>query len=94
MKQVRVAHPEKCSGCILCCLVCSFFQSSEKKFQPSKSFIRPYRKDKTNRFDVEILPDCVHCGACVAYCEYGVLEKVEGSYDGHPRRLYRQDIKS
>ena len=76
MKQTRVTHPENCSGCLLCQLVCSFFQSPEKKFQPSGSFIRPHRIDRTNRFDVEILPDCVHCGACVSYCEYGVLERV------------------
>ncbi len=75
-KQTRVVHPEKCSGCLMCQLVCSFFQSPEKKFQPSAAHIRPSRVEGTNRFRVELLAGCMQCGACASYCEYGVLEKV------------------
>jgi len=75
MKPVRIAHPEKCSGCGLCQLVCSFFQSPAKQFQPSAAYIHPHRINGANRFEVRILPECVQCGLCASYCEYGVLEK-------------------
>lgn len=68
-----VAHPENCSGCITCQLVCSFFNGQEGSFQPSRARIQVRRVGGLNRFRAELLPDCTGCGRCAEHCEYGVL---------------------
>nr|HID57901.1 hypothetical protein [Desulfobacterales bacterium] len=72
-KRVKVANIENCSGCQICALVCSFFTSDEKRFSLSQTWIKVSRQKSENRFQVELLPQCTHCGLCVKYCYYGVL---------------------
>jgi len=72
-KKVKVVNIENCSGCQVCALVCSFFISDEKKFSLSQARIKVSPKGGENRFQVELLPQCTHCGICAKYCYYDVL---------------------
>ena len=65
---------ENCSGCLLCCLACSFFTSPERVFNLSRSMIK-VRRAQDRRFRIEFSEDCTACGICVDYCHYGVLSK-------------------
>ncbi len=76
-KKVKVTNPENCSGCQMCALVCSFFNSKEKHFSLSKALIKISRINGEERFRAEILPQCNNCGICTKFCLYNVLEKVE-----------------
>jgi Fe-S-cluster-containing hydrogenase component 2 len=73
MPEVKAIKEEKCSGCRLCALACSFFVSPERVFSLSKAQIRIDRIDGQNRFTVHLLEGCLGCGICVEYCHYGVL---------------------
>lgn len=77
-KTVRVLNADNCSGCQLCQMVCSFFNDEEKKFNPSRAHIKISRHNGENRFRVDLLPGCTHCGLCVHYCYYDVLSGEKG----------------
>lgn len=66
--------PENCSGCLLCCLACSFFNSPERVFNLSRSMIK-VRGAQDGGFEIEFSEDCTGCGLCVNYCHYGALGK-------------------
>ena len=69
--------PEKCAGCQLCRLICSF--THEEVFNPSKSqIIVDFVGDG---FKVRFTDDCAGCGACADYCLYGALVKKNGEAD-------------
>lgn len=77
-RQVRIANMANCSGCQLCQLVCSFFNSPQRKFNPAQAHIKISRLGGENRFAVKLLPACTHCGLCTVYCQYEVLEHSQG----------------
>jgi len=68
---------EKCAGCQICRLICSF--THEKVFNPSKSRIIVDFVD--DGFEVRFTDDCSKCGTCAEYCLYGALEKAGGEKD-------------
>lgn len=72
-KSTTVIAEENCSGCLMCTLACSFFNTPERVFNPSKAFITVDRKEGQNQFKVDFLDDCIDCGICSEYCHYGVL---------------------
>ena len=68
-----VAIWEKCRGCQICQLICSFVH--EKVFNPTKAAIRIERLARETEFGVTFTPLCDRCGVCVRYCLYGALSK-------------------
>lgn len=70
---VAVVAEENCSGCLICALACSFFNTPERVFNPSRAYIQVERKSGENEFRVRFQPECLHCGICKDYCPYGVL---------------------
>ncbi|MEM2150315.1 MAG: 4Fe-4S binding protein [Candidatus Bathyarchaeia archaeon] len=66
-RRVRIkSDPEKCVGCMLCELICSF--THEKMFSRRGARLRVERA--VNR----LMPvTCILCGLCVKTCRYGAL---------------------
>jgi NAD-dependent dihydropyrimidine dehydrogenase PreA subunit len=72
MKKI-ITHPEKCSACISCQLACSFTYA--KSFNPAMArIILNYIGDIERK--ISFSQDCVKCGTCADYCNYGALEVV------------------
>lgn len=66
--------PEKCTGCRVCQLICSFTYTNQ--FNPDLSHIKiknPYGRAPK----MKILETCKRCGLCVEHCIYDALEIVE-----------------
>lgn len=72
---VKVANVDSCSGCLACCLACSFFATPERVFSLSRSSIKVRQSGGEKRFDIEFTEECTQCGICVAYCQYDVLRE-------------------
>ncbi|MCD6569757.1 MAG: hypothetical protein J7L53_03545 [Deltaproteobacteria bacterium] len=66
------ATPERCTGCLICQLVCSEIYT--KRFNPSMARI------KVDILGVDCLisftEECNECGVCVDHCLYGALKKI------------------
>ena len=60
------AIPERCVGCKLCQLICSYI--TLRVFNPSRSHLAIKADEKRGLFDIEFLPECTDCGACIKYC--------------------------
>lgn len=63
---------EKCTGCRICQLRCSFRYLAE--FNPLKSYIVINREHGVRTGSIEFTDDCTWCGECARYCVYGALE--------------------
>jgi carbon-monoxide dehydrogenase iron sulfur subunit len=67
-------HPEKCVGCRICQLTCSFLYN--EKYSLALSRIRLYDiYGLTPKIDFS--EECNKCGQCARYCLYGALEIIE-----------------
>ena len=64
-----VVHPERCTGCLICQLMCSF--SKLKMFNPAEAYIKIEWVDDEPK--ISFTDDCDECGICVGYCIYGCL---------------------
>lgn len=64
---------EKCSGCLLCALACSFYRGREGSFSLTKAHIEVNRVRATHRFEVKFRGSCDRCGICAGYCLGGAL---------------------
>ncbi len=65
-------HPEKCVGCRICQLYCSFLFT--RKYNPSEARLSINRDDNQNIFEISFTDECNDCGLCAEYCMYGALE--------------------
>lgn len=71
-KRKIIADNEKCNGCLICQLRCSF--RFEKKFNPSKAAIRVDCFIKGGRDHIIYFTDkCDACGICARHCPYDAL---------------------
>lgn len=66
---------EKCVGCRICQLTCSFLYY--KNFNPSKSRIKIIEVYGLTPI-IEFTDECIQCGECVNNCLYGALELING----------------
>jgi len=66
---------EKCSGCLLCALVCSFYRGEQDDFKLSQSRIQIRRVTGKLMFTVDFQESCDGCGLCVDYCLNGAIIK-------------------
>jgi len=66
--------PEKCVGCRICKLTCSF--TYHKTVNPNKA-----RRKIIDLYDltpkIEFTEECIQCGKCASTCLYGALELIE-----------------
>ncbi|MHA1729339.1 MAG: 4Fe-4S binding protein [Promethearchaeota archaeon] len=65
-------HPEKCTGCLLCQLACSFTHTDI--FNPFSANIRVEWSPGDSK--IYFTDECIECGICADYCFYGCLKKV------------------
>ena len=72
-KLTNIVAEENCAGCLLCTLACSFFNTPERVFNPSLAHITVERKEGQNTFGVSFTEDCIDCGTCAEYCQFGVI---------------------
>jgi len=63
-------YPDKCAGCRVCQLICSF--TYDKVFNPSKA--RILIDHDGDGFAISFADECSNCGTCAEYCVYGALE--------------------
>ncbi|MFX1380202.1 MAG: 4Fe-4S dicluster domain-containing protein [Promethearchaeota archaeon] len=71
--QIKI-NEERCTGCIICKLWCSF--SHYKIFNPSRANLEiEERYSLTPR--IIFLDTCTNCGKCAQHCLYGALKIVE-----------------
>ena len=72
---IRVVNEQKCSGCYLCALACSFYTTPERQFNLSTAMIRIERVDKENKFRPVLSEVCLNCVShkCMDFCTFGVL---------------------
>jgi len=69
-----IAHPEKCSGCMICALICSWTFTGA--FNPFESRILINYPGDVQR-SIVFTRECNNCGVCVEYCNFDALEVVE-----------------
>jgi carbon-monoxide dehydrogenase iron sulfur subunit len=72
-KRIRT-YADKCAGCISCQLVCSFTYTNS--FNPARSRIVVNYIGDTER-SICFTGECIQCGICADYCNYGALELIE-----------------
>jgi len=70
-----IVHPENCSGCLACQLVCSLLFTGA--FNPLRARIKINWIGDLDRY-ISFTDKCTNCGVCVKYCNYGALELEEG----------------
>ena len=78
MEKVLIVESEKCTGCRICELVCSFAKHGE--YNPKKSLIRVLRNREMNVNIPVLAASCDLCGGdekCVYSCPTKVLQFVE-----------------
>lgn len=70
-------HPEKCTGCRVCQLECSF--KYHQKFSPALACIRVLETaTNTLGYLIEYKDDCRKCFTCAMSCVFGALEIEKG----------------
>ncbi len=71
-KRRIIADDEKCNGCLICQLRCSF--RFENAFNITKAAIKIDRFTKGDTdFHISFTEMCDACGLCAAYCPYDAL---------------------
>ena len=68
-----VIHEEKCAGCQICQLICSF--TFHKLFAPNQAYIQIDTQEVIPK--ISFLDGCTQCYKCVKHCLYGALELKE-----------------
>jgi ferredoxin len=72
-----LALAEKCTGCLVCQLRCSF--RFEKEFNPSRSAITIHRLvGADDEYAISFTPQCDNCGICARFCPYEALTWAKG----------------
>ncbi|MBU1053918.1 MAG: 4Fe-4S binding protein [Proteobacteria bacterium] len=64
---------ENCSGCMRCCLACSFYNTMERVFSLAESQIVVTPDESNAWFSIDFREDCLGCGICVEHCDFGAL---------------------
>jgi len=72
-EKIRI-NIEKCVGCRICQLTCSFLY--DKSFNPNKARIKISEIYGLTP-NIEFTDDCIQCGECANNCLYGALELIE-----------------
>ena len=67
-------HEEKCTGCRICQLMCSYIY--QNKFAPTEAFIKIIDEYGLTP-KISFLEGCKKCGQCARHCLYGALELKE-----------------
>ncbi len=73
LKKVIKICEEKCAGCQICQLICSY--THHKIFSPDQAFIKVITHELMPQ--ITFLEGCTLCYKCVKHCLYGALELEE-----------------
>lgn len=78
MVKVLVSHPEHCTGCRFCQMICSLYH--ESVVDPRKARLRVERPDILNDIPV-VCTQCITCGdsCCVEHCPQDAISIKEGA---------------
>jgi len=71
MPKSVTAISERCVGCKLCQLICSYV--TLMVFNPSRAHLTVKADEKRGLFEILFLPECNACGACIKYCPSDAL---------------------
>jgi carbon-monoxide dehydrogenase iron sulfur subunit len=83
MPKSVAAISERCVGCKLCQLICSYVMF--RVFNPSRSHLTIRADEKRGLFDIMVLPECTGCGACIKYCpSEALIEDASHSEEDKP----------
>jgi Fe-S-cluster-containing dehydrogenase component len=66
-----IVNQNKCTGCRICQLICSFLHCNE--FNPTKANIHILNEYELTPI-ITFSEKCNHCGQCVKNCLYGALK--------------------
>ncbi len=74
MEGIMLIHPEKCTGCRICELVCSF--NKKEVFSPHRSRVRVFKAEEEG---IDLPMMCMHCEdpVCSDVCPVGAVWKEE-----------------
>ena len=74
MEKMVLVEPEKCTGCRICEMICSFQNSNGNTFNPYQSNIKII---KTEERGVDLPVLCLHCQdpLCVDICPMGAIKR-------------------
>ena len=62
-------HPERCVGCMICLLRCSFKWTDS--FNPLKANSEVIRVGGTKTSEIRFKDTCENCGYCTQFCIFG-----------------------
>ena len=65
-----VTQPQRCTGCLMCQMRCSFAFTG--RFNPAGAEIL-IRHPVTGTHEIKFTDECNHCGLCARVCNYGAL---------------------
>ena len=74
-REISVA-PERCAGCLMCQMRCSYRLT--KAFNPSRSQVEILRRPEAQgkrEFAIVFREGCDQCGLCATHCTYGALTR-------------------
>lgn len=90
MGKIIFANVERCKGCGICELICSFAHFGE--YNPKKSFIKVLRNLEMGIFIPTVSVECDLCNGeekCIKWCQHQALE----SRDIKEAALLRKSVK-
>ncbi len=69
---------DKCTGCLLCALACSFVKTQAFGLAQSRVQIgRDLVKGPQERYSISFSDNCDGCGVCAHYCNYDAIQRLQ-----------------
>lgn len=74
MRRELIVDADKCTGCQVCELICSWVKQEE--CNPKSAHIKVLKNEEMGIFVPSVRPGCDLCGECVTWCSQQALEIV------------------
>ena len=76
MDKKLTAYSEKCTGCKICQMICSW--SKYKVFSPCQAQLDIAVDEKNAAFHISFKEGCNSCSICTRYCPSGAIQVLVG----------------